>query len=150
MIVQALQVFGTKKCPDTRKAERFWKERGVVFQSVDLARKGLSSGELRAVAARAGGWEALIDRAGKRYVEKGLKYAAPTGPRIEKLLLEDPLLLRTPVVRSTQGATVGFQPDVWDRWIASANGANGANSANGVRGANGATGANRAAGENDG
>ena len=115
--MQALQIFGTKKCSDTRKAERFFRERGVPFQAVDLARKGLSPGELSAVAARAGGMEALIDRAGERYTDKGLKYAAPTGPRIEKLLLEDPLLLRTPVVRSAAGATVGFVPEVWLTWI---------------------------------
>ncbi len=112
------QVFGTKKCQDTRKAERFLKERGVQFQMIDLGQKGMSPGELRAVAARAGGMEVLLDREGKRYVERGLKYAAPTGPRIETILLDDPLLLRTPIVRSASGATVGFQPDVWTQWIA--------------------------------
>jgi arsenate reductase len=112
------QVFGTKKCADTRKAERFFKERSVSVQLIDLAQKGMSPGELRAVAARVGGIEALIDREGKRYVDKGLKYAAPTGARIEAILLADPLLLRTPIVRSASGATVGFQPDVWNRWLA--------------------------------
>lgn len=120
MSTSAYQVFGTKKCQDTRKAERFLKERGVPFQMIDLAQKGMSPGELRAVVARVGGVEALIDREGKRYVDKGLKYAAPTGPRIEAILLADPLLLRTPIVRSSAGATVGFQPDVWDQWIAAA------------------------------
>ena len=114
------QLFGTKKCPDTRKAERFFKERGVPLHVVDLAQKGLSPGELRSVAARVGGLEALIDREGKRYVDKGLEYAAPTGPRIEKMLVEDPLLLRTPIVRGPGGATVGFAPDVWSAWIAAA------------------------------
>lgn len=111
------QVFGTKKCPDTRKAERFFKERSVPVQVIDLAQKGMSPGELRAVAGRVGGIEALIDREGKRYLEKGLKYAAPTGARIEAMLIEDPLLLRTPIVRSAAGATIGFQPDVWNRWL---------------------------------
>lgn len=120
MSVQNLQVFGTKKCSETRKAERFFKERGVRFQSVDLAQKGLSPGELRAVAARVGGMERLIDREGRRYVDKGLKFAAPTGPRIEAMLLEDPLLLRTPIVRSAAGATVGFEQPTWERWIAEA------------------------------
>jgi len=114
------QVFGTKKCADTRKTERFLKERGVRFQMIDLAQKGMSPGELRAVAARVGGMEALIDREGKRYVEKGLKFAAPTGPRIEAILVADPLLLRTPVVRFTSGATVGYQADVWAEWLAKA------------------------------
>ena len=111
-----IQVFGLKKCPDTRKAERWFKERGMKIQSVDLAQKGLSPGELRSVAARVGGPEALIDREGKRYVDKGLKYSAPTGPRIEALLLEDPLLLKTPIVRRAAEATVGFCPAVWELW----------------------------------
>ena len=119
--LQALQIFGTKKCKETRKAERFFKERGLRFQAVDLEQKGLSAGELRAVAARVGGMEHLIDRAGQRYVDKGLKYAAPTGPRIEAMLLADPLLLRTPIVRCSAGATVGADQtalDSWERWLA--------------------------------
>lgn len=111
-----IQVFGIKKCPDTRKAERWFKERGVKIQSVDLAQKAMSPGELRSVAARVGGLESLIDRDGKRYIDKGLKYAAPTGPRIEALLLDDPLLLKTPIVRRGAEATVGFHPEVWALW----------------------------------
>ena len=117
MALLTVQLFGTKKCPHTRAAERFFRERGVALHSVDLANKGMSAGELRNVAARAGGMEALIDREGKRYIDKGLKYAAPTGPRIEKMLVDDPLLLRTPIVRSGARATVGFAPDVWQSWI---------------------------------
>ena len=113
-----VQVFGTRKCQDTRKAERYFKERGIRIQAVDLAEKGLSPGELRAVAARVGGIEALIDRDGKRYVNQGLKHSAPTGPRIEQLLLEDPLLLRTPIVRSDAGCTIGYQPEAWGKWLA--------------------------------
>ena len=112
-----IQLFGTKKCRETRAAERFFKERGVPAHVVDLAQKGMSPGELRNVAARVGGMEALIDREGKRYVDKGLKYAAPTGPRIEQMLAADPLLLRTPIVRSGNRATVGYTPDVWQSWI---------------------------------
>jgi arsenate reductase-like glutaredoxin family protein len=112
-----LQIFGTKKCPDTRKAERFFKERRVRFQLVDLAEKGLSPGELRKVAAAVGGVEQLIDREGKRYLDRGLKYAAPTGPRIEQALVDDPLLLKTPIVRAGNRATVGFVPDVWLTWL---------------------------------
>ena len=111
-----IQIFGKKKCAETRKAERWFKERGMRVQSVELSEKGLSPGELRSVAARVGGMEALIDRESKRYVEKGLKYAAPTGPRIEALLLEDPLLLRTPIVRRGTDATLGFCPEAWERW----------------------------------
>src|SRR3954471_15338173 len=112
-----IQLFGTKKCPDSRSAERFFKERGVQAHVIDLGQKGMSAGELRNVAARVGGFEALIDRAGKRYVDKGLKYAAPTGPRIEALLVADPLLLRTPIARAGARATVGYAPEVWTTWL---------------------------------
>jgi arsenate reductase-like glutaredoxin family protein len=111
-----LQIFGTKKCPDTRKAERWFKERRISFQLIDLAQKGPSPGELRKITAAVGGAEQLIDRDGKRYLERGLKYAAPTGPRIEQMLVDDPLLLRTPIVRAGDRATVGFVPEVWQGW----------------------------------
>lgn len=117
------QLFGTKKCQGTRHAERFFKERGIKLHVVDLGQKGMSSGELRAVAARVGGIDRLIDRDGKRYLERGLKYAAPTGPRIEQMLAEDPLLLRTPIVREGGPggrATVGHGPEIareWQQWI---------------------------------
>lgn len=115
-----VQIFGTKRCADTRKAERFFKERGFRLHVVDLAEKGMAKGELRNVAAKVGGIEALIDREGKRYVDRGLKYAAPTGPRIEQMLADDPQLLRTPVVRFGSEATVGARPDVWDAWAKAA------------------------------
>jgi arsenate reductase-like glutaredoxin family protein len=111
-----VQIWGTRKCQETRKAERWWKERGKKVQSIDLGEKGLSPGELRSVAAKVGGAEAMIDRAGKRYQDKGLRAAAPTGPRVEQKLLEDPLLLLTPIVRRGREATVGFRPEVWETW----------------------------------
>ncbi len=113
-----VQIWGTKKCPDTRKAERFFRERGVKLQVIDLAAKGPSAGELRGIAQQVGGFEKLLDREGRRYLDKGLKYAAPTGPRIEQILLDDPLLLRTPLVRLGKHATVGHAPEVWADWIA--------------------------------
>lgn len=115
-----VQIFGTKKCSETRKAERFFRERGVKLHVVDLAEKGMALGELRNVAARVGGIEALIDREGKRYVDKGLKYAAPTGPRIEQMLVDDALLLRTPIVRWGKEASVGAAVDTWTAWIKAA------------------------------
>ena len=111
-----VQIFGTKKCKESRAAERWFKERGIRFQYVDLAEKGLSPGELRSVANAVGGAEKLIDREGRRYVDKGLKYAAPTGPRIEQMLIDDPLLLKTPIVRNGGKATVGLAPETWERW----------------------------------
>jgi arsenate reductase-like glutaredoxin family protein len=111
-----IQIFGTKKCSESRKAERWFKERRQPIQFIDLKEKGMSPGELKSVAAQVG-IEALIDREGARYRDQGLKYAAPTGPRIEKLLLDDPLLLKTPIVRHGKLATVGFQPDTWTGWL---------------------------------
>ena len=115
-----IQIFGRQKCSETRKAERFFKERGVKVQSVDLGQKGLSPGELRSVAAAVGGMDALIDSEGKRYVDKGLKYAAPTGARLEALLLDDPLLLKTPIVRAGKQATVGYASERWKAWLSTA------------------------------
>lgn len=113
--MQPVQIFGLKKCADSRKAERWFKERGVRVSVLDLRERGLSAGELKSVAAKVG-IEALIDREGARYRDKGLKYAAPTGPRIEQLLVDDPLLLKTPVVRFGKEATVGYRPEVWETW----------------------------------
>ena len=111
-----IQIFGTNKCKDSGKAQRWFKERGIKFQAIDLSRKGLAPGELRHVAAAVGGLQQLIDTAGKRYRDKGLVHAAPTGPRLEQLLLDAPLLLRTPIVRNGRQATVGHCPDVWSEW----------------------------------
>lgn len=119
MSISNLQIFGTKKCPGTRKAERFFKERRVSYQLIELAQKGPSAGELRKIANAVGGIEKLIDREGRRYVDRGLNYAAPTGPRVEQILLDDPLLLRTPIVRAGDRASVGYEDQTWLRWLAS-------------------------------
>jgi arsenate reductase (glutaredoxin) len=109
-----LQVFGTRKCPDTRKAERFLKERGLAYQFVDLADKGISRGELRAIAAslaREGRPASeLIDAEGARFKDRGLGYM-DFDP--EEEILRDPLLLRTPVLRDGPAASVGFDPASW-------------------------------------
>jgi arsenate reductase-like glutaredoxin family protein len=115
MPAATVQIFGVKKCADTRKAERWFKERGIPIQVIDLKQKGMSPGELNSVTARLGA-EALIDREGPRYRDKGLTYAAPTGARIQQILLDDPLLLRTPIVRCGKEATVGYRPEVWETW----------------------------------
>ena len=113
-----IQIFGTRKCKDTRKAERWFKERRINVQVIDLKQKGMSAGELRGVARLVGGVEALIDREGAHYAKKGLKDRAPTGPRVEEALLEDAMLMHTPVVRNGKvGATIGYQPDSWSTWI---------------------------------
>ena len=110
-----IQIFGLKKCSETRKAQRFFKERRIPFHFIDLSQKEMSKGELRSVAARVP-LEDLIDTAGKRFVEKGLTSASLNAVRIETLLLEDALLMRTPVVRNGREATVGNRPEVWKTW----------------------------------
>jgi arsenate reductase-like glutaredoxin family protein len=117
-IAGVIQIFGTKKCAETRKAERWFKERSVKIQLVDLKEKGLSPGELRSVAARVGGLDKLVDRESQRFRDKGLRVASFSGALLEKALLEDPLLLKTPIVRSGKDATVGYAPDVWTAWLA--------------------------------
>ena len=109
-----IQIFGTKKSPDTRKAERFFKERGIKFQSVDLAAKGLSKRELESVIRAVGGIGQLLD---EKHPDAALvSYLLPDA-QAEKLL-EDPSLIRTPVVRDGQRATVGEASAVWKQWLA--------------------------------
>jgi arsenate reductase len=108
-----LQIFCTKKCPDTKKAERFFKERGVKFHFIDLAEKGMSPGELRSVLEALGA-DALMDTGGARWRERGLQYMDFD---IEEELLKDPLLLKTPVVRDGRKATAGHVPGIWSAWL---------------------------------
>lgn len=107
-----IQIFGTKKCQDTRKAERYFKERAIPFQFSNLAEKALSKGELNSVKA-AVGLEVMVDTAGKQYQKRNLKYLVHN---LEEELLNDPLLLKTPIVRNGSQATIGYQPGVWKEW----------------------------------
>lgn len=107
-----IQIFGKRKCFDTKKAERWFKERRIPFQSVDILRFGLSRGELTSVKS-AVGLEALIDP--KHPDAPLLRCLAYDEDKLEKLL-EDPGLLVTPIVRSGRRATVGYHPEVWQTW----------------------------------
>jgi arsenate reductase (glutaredoxin) len=107
-----IQIFGTTKCQDTRKAQRYFQERRIPFQFIDLTAKGPSRGELNSLKA-AVGIDNLIDREGRVYTRKNLKYLIHN---VEEELLNDPLLLKTPVVRNGREATVGYQPEVWKSW----------------------------------
>lgn len=107
-----VQIFGTKKCQDTRKAERFFKERGVPYQFVDLTVRGLSRGELDRVKA-AVGLDNLVDKDGKEYAKRNLKYLVHD---VAEELLAHPLLMKTPLVRNGSKATVGYRPEVWGGW----------------------------------
>ena len=107
-----IQIFGKSKCFDTKKAERYFKERRIRFQSIDLLRYGMSRGEFDSVK-RAVGLEAMIDERAKD--SEILRYLAYDTDREEKLL-EDPRLIKTPIVRNGRQATVGYCPEVWKDW----------------------------------
>jgi len=107
-----IQIFGTLKCQDTRKAQRYFKERRIPFHFINLAERGLSKGELTSVKA-AVGIDNLIDREGKEYGRRNLKYLTHN---VEEELLNDPLLFKTPIVRNGSKVTVGYMPHVWKGW----------------------------------
>ena len=110
-----IQIFGTKKSSDTRKAERFFKERGIKVQSVDLKEKGLSKGEFQSVMQAVGGLEAMIDPDCKdKDLLALIKYIAAED-KAQKVL-ENQSVLKQPIVRNGKQATVGYQPDVWKTW----------------------------------
>ena len=110
-----IQIFGTKKSADTRKAERFFKERGIKFQFVDLKEKGLSKGEFNSVMQAVGGIDNLIDENAKdKDTLAIIKYIAEED-RLEKIL-ENQQILVQPIVRNGKKATVGYRPDVWKGW----------------------------------
>jgi arsenate reductase len=108
-----IQIFGTAKCKGTRAAQRFFAERRIKVHVVDLHEKGLSKGELGSVARAVGGVRALYDAEGARVKERGLQYLDPGEARLTELLLEDPRLLRTPIVRDGTRAAVGLAEALW-------------------------------------
>ena len=108
-----IQIFGTKKCSDTRKAERFFKERKIQFHFRDLNEKSVSKGELENIK-RIFDVEDLVDTEGKQYQKRNLKYI---NHNIEDELLEDALLFKTPIVRNGKEVTLGYDPDTWKNWI---------------------------------
>ena len=109
-----IQIYGRKKCFDTRKAERYFKERKIKFQSLDIDRFGMSRGELANVST-AVGIENLMDIQGNEYKRLNLKYIVHSEP-VEELLFNNPKLLVTPIVRNGRQATIGFKPEVWKGW----------------------------------
>lgn len=110
-----IQIFGTKKCNDTKKAQRFYKERGIKFQFVDMNEKGLSKGELRSVCQAVGGVNQLINEECKDEDALSLvKYIADV--QREEKLYENQQVIKTPIVRNGKQATVGYKPEVWKNW----------------------------------
>ncbi len=107
-----IQIFGSSKCFDTKKAERYFKERRIKYQFVDIIKFGMSRGELNSVK-NAVGLEAMINTEDEDYPL--LKYLAGNEAKLEKLF-ETPYLIKTPIVRNGKQATVGYCPEVWKNW----------------------------------
>ena len=107
-----VQIFGKNKCFDTKKAERYFKERKIKYQMIDLPRYGISPRELDSVKICVG-LDSLIDEKAKD--SELLRYLAYDADRLEKLL-ENPSLIKTPIVRNGRKATVGYCPDIWKDW----------------------------------
>lgn len=108
-----IQIFGKSKCFDTKKAERWFKERNIKVQSVDILSKGLSRGEFDSVVKAVGGIDKLIDEKSKDYCE--IKYLLDDA-KYDKLC-ENPKLYKTPIVRCGKSAAVGYSPEEWEKYI---------------------------------
>ena len=107
-----IQIFGKSKCFDTKKAERYFKERRIKYQYIDILKYGISPGELKSVLAKVP-MDEIVDTNDQDYPL--YQYLADKNQRFEKLC-EDQYLLRTPIVRNGKEATVGYCPDVWREW----------------------------------
>ena len=107
-----IQIFGKSKCFDTKKAERWFKERRIKYQYIDLVKYGISQGELSSVK-NAVGLDALADPKDQDYAL--FTHLAGAEAKLEKLY-EIPEMLRTPIVRNGRQATVGFCPEIWKDW----------------------------------
>lgn len=110
-----IQIFGTKKCFDTKKAQRYFKERGIKFQFIDMKEKGMSRGEFSSVCRAVGGISELVDQKCKDRTLLALINATPDQLK-ESKILENQEIIRTPVVRNGRDATVGFCPEIWKTW----------------------------------
>ena len=110
-----IQIFGTKKCSDTRKAERFFKERGIKYQFIDMKEKGMSKGEFTSVAQANGGIEAMVNPECKDKDTIALIQYISSEDKLEKIL-ENQHVIKTPVVRNGKQSTLGYQPDIWKGW----------------------------------
>ena len=110
-----IQIFGKSKCFDTKKAERYFKERKIRYQFVDILRYGMSGKEFDAVLRGIGGIDNLIDWNGKSQEIVLMKYMEDTRAKEDKVF-DDPSLMRTPIVRNGKQVTVGYCPEVWATW----------------------------------
>ncbi len=107
-----IQIFGTKSCSNTRKAERFFKERNIPFHFRDLTEKGIAKGELDNIT-RSIPLEDLLDKEGKQFKKRNMQYMTYS---LEEEILNDPLLVKTPIVRNGKISTIGYEPEIWKGW----------------------------------
>lgn len=110
-----IQIFGTKKDFDSKKAERYFKERGIKAQFIDMKEKGMSKGEFNSVSQAVGGYQNLIDQNCRDKDLLALITYIAEEDKVEKIL-ENQKIIRTPIVRNGRQATVGYQPDIWKGW----------------------------------
>ena len=108
-----IQIFGSSKCFDTKKAERWFKERRVKYQYIDLPKKAFSAGEYRAVRQKLG-YEQLVNTKSRAYQDLYMAYI--TREAAEEKLFDNPQLFLTPIVRNGKQVTVGYCPEVWETW----------------------------------
>lgn len=109
-----IQIFGRKKCFDTKKAERYFKERRIKYQFIDLNEFALSKGELQSVKASVG-LNNLINSKAKEYKTLNLQNIINSSVK-EEILFKNPKLYKTPIVRNGKQATVGYEPEIWKEW----------------------------------
>ena len=110
-----IQIFGKSKCFDTKKAERWFKERRIKYQSIDLVKYGMSGKEFDSVLRAVGGIDNLIDWENKSQEITNMRYMDDKIAKEDKVF-DDPGLMKTPVVRNGKAATVGFCPEIWQTW----------------------------------
>ena len=110
-----IQIFGKSKCFDTKKAERYFKERRIPYQYVDLLRYGLSGKEFDSVLRAIGGIDNLIDWNCKSSDVTLMRYMDDKVAKEDKVF-DNPSLMKTPIVRNGKEATVGYCPDIWEKW----------------------------------
>ena len=110
-----IQIFGRSKCFDTKKAERWFKERRIRFQSIDLNRYGMSGGEFDSVLKAVGGIDNLVDWDKKSPDIDLLRYMDDTRAKEDKVF-DNPKLMKTPIVRNGKQATAGYCPEIWETW----------------------------------
>lgn len=109
-----IQIFGAKKCFNTQKTERYFKERKIKYQYVDLYKYGLSKGEFDSVKA-AVGLKDLINNEAKEFRSLNMQQLG-TGNTAAEVLFKNPKLYKTPIVRNGKQATVGYKPEIWKNW----------------------------------